>query len=123
MPYPYPFLPITLFAIVATLVVPKCQHLLEQWMNRNEDERKNVSQSSTEALLVYDPFSANPSPQPLGDAQKEVRIKAKYIYVGSGTEELGFDWIVEPTRQSADGVTGETESAKTPDGLRSRVPH
>lgn len=40
----------------------------------------------------YDPFADPTMEPPTG----EVNITAKFVETGSGTEELGFDWIVTP---------------------------
>ena len=60
-----------------------------------------------ETVNNTDPFSPNFKP---GREDKSIVIKTKFVEIGSGTEELGFDWIDAPFEDQSDGsVTQPTK--------------
>ena len=71
------------------------------------ENRMRNTESSTGTNQEHDPFSEAANQEPIEDAKTKIKIKTLFVSVGSGTEELNFDWIVAPfqptTEQAAHG--------------------
>jgi hypothetical protein len=95
MPFPDPFLPMIIIAAgigYLSSLLPACFKKLDG------DE----SGLSLECMIPtardgkhYDPFADPPMAEPK-DSRETVKITTKFVEITSGTEELGFDWIVAP---------------------------
>jgi len=81
--------------------------LFASWPSPGNHHRN--SESSTETHQEHDPFSGATYQEPIGDTQTKIRIKTSFVSVGSGTEELNFDWIVAPFQPSADPNRGNED--------------
>ena len=97
MPFPIPFLPMIVIALMASWVSSKllnsCGQERAREMQRQTHGSKDALQDET---LIADPFSDDPEQRARAAEAAPVRITTKYVKIGSGTEELKFDWIVEP---------------------------
>jgi hypothetical protein len=97
MPFPDPLLPIAIVATMGALIIPTCLHLVREWKGQklpNENPPKTESRTGTHQ--EYDPFSDHPELGRDGHSQEQIRIKTMFISCGSQTQELSFEWIVQP---------------------------
>lgn len=90
MPFPDPIMPVLLVAVVITTVFSTCARYFQ---NRAAKEPRAQIEEVTSEDRDYDPFSDEPQPD---ERVPSIVIKTKFVEIGSGTEELGFDWIVSP---------------------------
>jgi hypothetical protein len=101
MPYPIPFLPVLVVAILISAIFPT---LLKVCGRLEQDDHDQESSPPTETtnpdLSSEDPFSDRSGVVATTPRTAEVAIKVKFVECGSRTEELSFDWIV-PFQQAA----------------------
>ena len=89
IPFPLPILPIAVIAMVFAFILPLCMKKEES----NNEETIHVERLPANDVQA-DPFSDSDDPADTDSAAKSVVIKTKFVEITSGTEELGFDWIV-----------------------------
>lgn len=101
MPFPIPFLPMMVVAVLAASIIPA---ILRMCSRHEKAEHSHPSSQPSQTMnhesSSVDPFSDMPNatvPTPIAD---QVAIKVKFIECGSRTDELSFDWIV-PFEQPA----------------------
>lgn len=103
MPFPIPFLPMVIVAVMASWVGSKLLHSCGQERARELQKqihsRKDTLQDET---LMADPFSDDPEQRVRAAEAAPVRITTKHVEIGSGAEELKFDWILEPGKVGAE---------------------
>lgn len=90
MPYPMPFLPVLVIAILISAIFPTLLKLCSRLERDDRDRRRSQpTEARNPDLLNEDPFSDRP-----GARTAEVVIEAKFVEFGSRPDELSFDWIV-----------------------------
>ena len=105
MPFPDPITPMVLVAVAITALFSTCFRFLQ---NRASPEPKPQIEETASGDEEYDPFT-NEIPK-RDNSVPGIAIKTKFVEIGSGTEELSFDWIVAPFDFETDGAAGaETE--------------
>lgn len=73
-------------------LVPRCIHFFQGLGAESGKEQEQIK-NETSDVNFYDPFSDDPQST---ERVPSVVAKTKFVEIGSGTEELGFDWIVSP---------------------------
>ncbi len=93
-----PFVPMLIVAFLIAAIFPA---LLKMCSQKEIDQDSHVpsvhEHTENHDLLIEDPFAEAPTYKRRTD---EVRIKTKFVEIGSGSEELTFDWITSPFDQS-----------------------
>ena len=101
MPFPIPFLPMLVVAVLISMIIPSALRLCRP---HEQEERNRAPSQPNETpqddLSSADPFSYSPSVAAGESPTDQIRIEVKFVDCGSRTEELSFDWIV-PFEQAA----------------------
>jgi hypothetical protein len=98
MPYPMPFIPMLIVAFLIAAIFPTLLKMCrQQEIIQDSGDPSVPEQTENQNLLIEDPFAEMPTYTQQTD---KVRITTKFVEVGSGTEELAFDWIRSPFDQS-----------------------
>lgn len=92
MPFPVPFLPAILVVMLTSWVGAKLWSCSNPEPTGKLKEKVGVQPHAVQG----DPFPEGPGERARAAEATPVRITTKYVELGSGTEELKFDWIVEP---------------------------
>ena len=119
MPFPDPLLPIALIAMLAAMIVPACFKLLNSGSSEEafESPSEGLKEENSEYKKV-EPFGDNAEPGPLERGEERLRIETKFVEVGSGTEELSFDWIVSPAPIADSTLSPKTRPAEQVGGAK-----
>ena len=95
MPFPIPFLPMMVVALLTASIIPA---ILRMGIDHEKVDHSHPSSLPSQPMnsgwSSVDPFSDTPNapvPPPIPD---QVAMKVKFIECGSRTDELSFDWIV-----------------------------
>ncbi|MFK7851947.1 MAG: hypothetical protein AB8D78_13310 [Akkermansiaceae bacterium] len=91
-PFPIPFLPLILFACIFSYVGSLAPSFFKG-INRTDSHPKSgevATRSYTDQS--DDPFSENPADD---TRPRSIMVQTKFVQIGSGDDELGFDWILE----------------------------
>ena len=100
MPYPIPFLPMMVVAILMSVTFSSLMKLCSSREKAHGSHVPSLPQHATnQDFPSVDPFSDVADVSALTPRTGEVRITTKFVEIYSGTEELSFDWIV-PFEQS-----------------------
>lgn len=92
MPFPEPILPIALLAAIGAMIVPACLKAIKSHSTTSEKASQNTNVQN-HPIGYDDPFSEHYNPDLADQESEPVRVVTKFVEVGSGTEELSFDWI------------------------------
>ena len=89
MPFPDPILPIAVIAMIASVIISVL-------MNKEDLNNEEANHVEEDLSLVNDsdPFSDSSDSEGADETPVSVVVETKFIEVNSGTEELGFDWIM-----------------------------
>lgn len=100
MPYPIPFLPMMVVAILMSVTF---SNLMKLCTSREKAHGSHVPSSPKHAtnqdFSSVDPFSDVVDVSALTPRADDLRVTTKFVEIYSGTEELSFDWLV-PFEQS-----------------------
>lgn len=95
MPYPIPFLPMMVGAILMSVTFSSLMKLCTSREKAHGSHVPSLPKHATnQDFSSVDPFSDVP-----GVSALTPRITTKFVEIYSGTEELSFDWII-PFEQS-----------------------
>jgi len=92
MPFPIPFLPMMVIAILIAAIFPTILKVCSR--NEKVGDRRTPSLPAQTNLSSVHPFSDLPDVSTLESRPDQVRVTTKFVEISSGTEELSFDWIV-----------------------------
>ena len=100
MPYPIPFLPLMIVALLMSVTFSSLVNLCSSRERAHGSHVPSLPKHGTnQDLPSVDPFSDVADVGALTPRTSEVRVTTKFVEIYSGTEELSFDWIV-PFEQS-----------------------
>lgn len=93
MSFPIPCFPVLIVAVLGTCLFDffhSCFQNTDRTESRVPAEENTPTDHGSES---FDPFADPPmeNPEPVS-----IKIRTKFVEAGSGTEELGIDWIVSP---------------------------
>ena len=95
MPFPIPFLPMIVVAILGASILPIILKMCSRHEKIKSARPSSLSpQTMNHKLSSADPFSDIPIGTVPAPRDDHVAIKVMFIECGSKTDELSFDWIV-----------------------------
>ncbi len=101
MPFPIPFLPMMIVALLIASIFPAILKMCRHHEKAEDSYPSSLPpQTMNHESSSVDPFSEIPNGIVPPTRADQVAIKVKFIECGSRTDELSFDWIF-PFKHSA----------------------
>lgn len=104
-----------LIAVVTVLVawiIPAGLHVVTAWNGQQSPMVNPLSiESSADFHQEPDPFSDDPNVVRLINPQNPVQIRTKFVQVGSGTEELNFEELIQAFQPATDASFPHSQNA------------